>query len=284
MMMVTTLHDHAGPQLALELALPPLRRGVAPHLAPVHGLFGNVYRHFVLAELTPDDRQLVVVQRPMRMRRELVALEVVVAVGLELDGEAASGPLEVPLGASSVAYQNILHRRELSQKGCLAPILVVALLLRHAVAVHGLARSIELELVGPKVAPFDFDQIALQLPPRRRLELWAVEAPSRPEADGEGPSKPLEVVPTHHVGRLHNNRDAFGGESRASRGRSRPAIRLPVASRRRSSQRRRSSAQAQQQPQRGTSTKGATARRSQIRQRGLHRSSQVRPASERGQA
>mmetsp|Transcript_86711 Transcript_86711/g.220899 ORF Transcript_86711/g.220899 Transcript_86711/m.220899 type:complete len:216 (+) Transcript_86711:422-1069(+) len=215
------------------------------------------------------------------MRRELVALEVVVAVGLELDGEAASGPLEVPLGASTVAYQHILHRRKLSQKGSFAPILVVALLLRHAMSVHGLARSIELELVGPEGAPFDFDQIALQMPPRRRLELWAVEAPSRTEADGEGPSRPLEVVPAHHVGRLRN-RGALGGTSRPRRGHSRPAIRLPVASRRRSCQRRRSSAQAQQLPQRGTSTKGTTARRSQIRQRGLHR--ELRPARERGQA
>ena len=64
------------------------------------------------------------------MRRELVALEVVEAIGLssqkrgstgprglELHGEGAAGPLEVPLRARAVAQEQRLHGRELVREG-----------------------------------------------------------------------------------------------------------------------------------------------------------------------
>eukprot|EP00406_Dinophysis_acuminata_P012861 CAMPEP_0179239162 /NCGR_PEP_ID=MMETSP0797-20121207/15319_1 /TAXON_ID=47934 /ORGANISM="Dinophysis acuminata, Strain DAEP01" /LENGTH=119 /DNA_ID=CAMNT_0020946477 /DNA_START=93 /DNA_END=450 /DNA_ORIENTATION=- len=89
-------------QVPVPLALPPIGFGVPPDGTSVHGLCFSVHDEVVAAILAPVDPELVAVQRPVRVRGELVALEVVVAVDLELHGEVAAGPLELPLRARAV--------------------------------------------------------------------------------------------------------------------------------------------------------------------------------------
>mmetsp|Transcript_65771 Transcript_65771/g.212212 ORF Transcript_65771/g.212212 Transcript_65771/m.212212 type:complete len:220 (+) Transcript_65771:144-803(+) len=197
-------------QIVHELGLPPVGGRVAPNGAPVHGLCLGVHLHRVLAELRPVDEQLRAVQRPVRVRGEVRALEVVVAVGLELDGEAAARPCEVPLRAGAVTDQQGLHGAQGPEEGELAPVLLVLLFLGYQVARHGLRLLVDLELVLPELGPVHVHAVALQLPPRGRLELGAEEVAGRPEADLEAAAAPADGVPADDVLRLELGSHGWG--------------------------------------------------------------------------
>mmetsp|Transcript_24123 Transcript_24123/g.81433 ORF Transcript_24123/g.81433 Transcript_24123/m.81433 type:complete len:283 (-) Transcript_24123:44-892(-) len=180
------------------LTLAPISRPIAPDGSTLHGPLGSIYRELEVAEFAPIDKQLAVFHRPMGMRWEVFALEVVVAIGLELHREAASSPSEVPLCARTVADDCQLLLTQGPLEGCLAPIVLVIRLLWHGVPLHRLVLR-DIELVLAELAPIDRNHPFGERPPRLSLELRAEELTCRPQAHIEGAALPTQVVPTDQI-------------------------------------------------------------------------------------
>jgi len=217
-----------------------VRREVAEvrHLAPLGRIFfqaadplrrvAAVDAQHVRPELAPRDRELVVRQRPVRVRRVLVAREVVEAVSAELDLEAAVRVVERPGRAAAVRREELrLRRRERPDAAHAAPVVGA----RRA-AGRGDARAGKLaehairhvKLVVAVLTPRDGDRRVgpgQRAPPRRRGEARSVEDAAGPQTHLELAAGVLERVPAGVHGvivalrpvHVHDVRE-FWGEAR----------------------------------------------------------------------
>mmetsp|Transcript_28308 Transcript_28308/g.76677 ORF Transcript_28308/g.76677 Transcript_28308/m.76677 type:complete len:222 (-) Transcript_28308:29-694(-) len=193
------LDDRVVEQVAGDLGLAPVCLRIATDGLARHRLRLAVHCELVVAVLAPVDPERVAVEGPVGVRREVIALEVVVAVGLEPDGKAAAGPLELPLGAGPVTDEGELWDAQWPEELGLAPILLVGLVLRDRVAFHGLGLRVKLKLVPPELSPVNVHDAIGQLPPAGCLESCAEEVASWPEAYLKRSAAPGEVVPADDV-------------------------------------------------------------------------------------
>mmetsp|Transcript_35135 Transcript_35135/g.93664 ORF Transcript_35135/g.93664 Transcript_35135/m.93664 type:complete len:201 (+) Transcript_35135:127-729(+) len=198
-MMLTARLRRLACQRPQQFRLPPVCGRIATNCTSGKRAGSHVCGQLIFSVLRPVDKDLVVIQGPVRVSRECGTLEVIVPICLELHWEAPARPLEVPLRPCTVANQHGLQITQRSKELRLAPVVLVGLILRNSVPRHGPGLAVQGELVLPEFLPVDKDNAIPLLPLRGLLELRTKKGSSRPKAHLETPTLPNQGPPSDDV-------------------------------------------------------------------------------------